>query len=134
MTRIALSLVAILALALAACTPQAAEPEQVTKPAPGPTVAPTPSVEAKPAGDAPGDQLAVAEGQAKLTLAIEGLHCGGCAAGVDGRLRQVAGVADCVVDFETGRAVIVYDPTTIQTEALAAASIAGTTYTAQAVP
>jgi len=94
-------------------------------------------VKPKPASDdtkAEADALPVTEGQAKLTLAIDGMHCGGCAAGVDGRIRKLAGVADCRVDFETGKLVIVYDPKTTAPEALAAASIDGTNYTAKALP
>ncbi len=43
-------------------------------------------------------------------LAIEGMHCGSCAALVEETLVEDLGVARADVDLESGRATVAYDP------------------------
>ncbi|MBN1417390.1 MAG: copper-translocating P-type ATPase [Planctomycetes bacterium] len=44
------------------------------------------------------------------TLAIEGMHCAGCAQAIGAALRRVPGVADARVNLMTARASVRYDP------------------------
>ena len=47
----------------------------------------------------------------RLTLTVEGMGCGVCAANVEGALKQARGVQSASVSFERGDAVVEYDPT-----------------------
>ncbi len=46
----------------------------------------------------------------KLTLLVEGMSCGKCAAKIDNALRETEGVIDCTVDHVTKKADIEFDP------------------------
>ncbi|MFQ5680842.1 MAG: cation transporter [Candidatus Omnitrophota bacterium] len=46
----------------------------------------------------------------KLTLAIKGMHCAGCAANIEAALRKIGGVSDVGVNFVQEKAYIEYDP------------------------
>lgn len=43
-------------------------------------------------------------------FAIEGMHCGGCASGIQAMLRRTAGVISADVSYEQREAVVVFDP------------------------
>ena len=60
------------------------------------------------------------EGQAtqKATLPIEGMGCGGCAAGIERMFTQAPGVQSASVSFSRGEAVVVYDPARTRRAAL----------------
>lgn len=60
----------------------------------------------------------------QATLEIEGMTCQSCALGVEYELKQVAGVADVKVDYQTGKAVVEYDPAQVDAVAIAQASTA----------
>jgi copper chaperone CopZ len=47
---------------------------------------------------------------ATTTISISGMHCGGCALKVSGRLQAVAGVRSVQVDHSTGLATITPQP------------------------
>lgn len=46
----------------------------------------------------------------KLSVKIEGMSCASCAAGLEKRLKETAGVENAVVNFATGKAYLDYDP------------------------
>lgn len=46
----------------------------------------------------------------QVSLPVEGMGCGGCAAKVEKLLRQSAGVCEAVVSFPRAEAVVTYDP------------------------
>lgn len=46
-----------------------------------------------------------------LTWEVNGMHCGGCAAAIKGKIAALNGVASCDVSFEESKAVVVADPT-----------------------
>jgi len=46
----------------------------------------------------------------RVTLSIEGMGCGGCAAKIESRLKQVAGVGAAAVSFDQAEATVEYDP------------------------
>ena len=49
---------------------------------------------------------------------IEGMDCKACAAGLQATLGRIEGVQKAKVDYEHGNAIIVYDPTKLQSRAL----------------
>lgn len=53
---------------------------------------------------------AVAEPEAKATMAIEGMTCGGCVAAVKLQLRRTEGVTAYEVSLEKAEALVSYDP------------------------
>jgi copper chaperone CopZ len=57
---------------------------------------------------------------AKTTLTIEGMTCGGCAAGVKIQLKRTEGVTAYEVSFEKGEAEVSYDPAKTTPEKIAA--------------
>lgn len=57
----------------------------------------------------------------EITFGVEGLACGGCAAGLERQLREQEGVAEGRVDFAGRQARISYDPARVQPEGLAGA-------------
>ena len=69
----------------------------------------TAPAEARPAG-----------GPARLELPIEGMTCASCAARIEKRLNRLEGVT-ATVNFATERASVLYDPTRVAPEDLAAA-------------
>lgn len=46
----------------------------------------------------------------RVTIAIEGMHCGGCASGIRAMLKRTAGVVSADVSHERKEAVVEYDP------------------------
>jgi Cu+-exporting ATPase len=64
-----------------------------------------------PDGDAP----------ASVELLVEGMHCGSCVALVEETLQEQAGVRSATVDLDSARAVVGFDPTLIDVDALTAA-------------
>lgn len=67
--------------------------------------------------------------QVQWTLAVEGMTCEGCAAGLQAKLAKVPGVSNASVSYEQGQAVVTADPS-VATETLRkAVSEAGYTLT-----
>jgi copper ion binding protein len=60
--------------------------------------------------DTPGAQIAVAQ------LTVKGMHCGSCVALIEETLNEREGVRAVLVDLDTARAVIEYDPSTLDVE------------------
>lgn len=58
----------------------------------------------------------------EVTLAMEGMHCEGCAEKLRARLGKLIGVRDAMVSFAERRARIIYDPRATE-EALLVAEI-----------
>ena len=56
---------------------------------------------------------------AGVSLPVEGMSCGGCAARLEQVLQRTAGVQAATVDFGSARATVTYDPQTTDTSALA---------------
>jgi copper chaperone CopZ len=56
----------------------------------------------------------------QVTLSVTGMSCGGCAAGVERKLREAPGVRHAAVVFATGQAAVEYDPALTDPHALAA--------------
>ncbi|WP_457640567.1 heavy-metal-associated domain-containing protein [Persephonella sp.] len=52
----------------------------------------------------------------KLELDISGMHCAGCAAGIEGTLRNVPGIISVSVNFATSKGYFEYDATKISKE------------------
>ena len=46
----------------------------------------------------------------RLTLRVEGMHCGACAERIEDSVGRLEGVVSAAVDFEQTRAIVVYDP------------------------
>jgi copper ion binding protein len=69
-----------------------------------------------------------------VRLAIRGMTCGGCAAHVEGALREIPGVRSAAASYEKGEAVVEYDPARVKTgqliEAVKAAGFTLETMTA----
>jgi copper chaperone CopZ len=65
--------------------------------------------------DTSGAQIAVAQ------LTVEGMHCGSCVALIEETLNERAGVTAALVDLDSARAVIEYDPSTLDLEEIRAA-------------
>jgi len=56
---------------------------------------------------------AAVQGNAIVTLSIEGMDCKACAKGVEGSLASIKGVRKANVEYEQGKAVIEYDPAAV---------------------
>ena len=54
----------------------------------------------------------------KVTLMIEGMHCGHCAAAVTDSLKKVKGVKEAETVYTTGKARVVVDPDAAKTDDL----------------
>ena len=67
-----------------------------------------------------------------VTLDVQGMTCGGCAIGVRTVLKRLPGVSKAVVQYETHRAVVTYDPSKVTVRQMVAA-IATLKYTATPV-
>jgi copper chaperone CopZ len=76
--------------------------------------------------DTPGAHIAVAQ------LTVEGMHCGSCVALIEETLNEREGVTAALVDLDSARAVIEYDPSTLDVEGIRAA-IAEVGYSASPV-
>ncbi len=44
-----------------------------------------------------------------LELNISGMHCAGCAAGIEGTLKSLNGILDAKVNFATGKGIFKFD-------------------------
>ncbi|MGV3721001.1 MAG: heavy-metal-associated domain-containing protein [Actinomycetota bacterium] len=59
------------------------------------------------------------QGNDTVSFTVDGMGCGGCAAGIATTLRGAPGVREAEVTFETRRASISYDPARTSPDALA---------------
>ena len=55
-----------------------------------------------------------------VTLKIQGMHCGGCARTITALLERQPGVKSAAVMFESGEALVVFDPAMIDAQRLVA--------------
>ncbi len=55
-----------------------------------------------------------------VTLKVEGMHCGGCAATIQALLETNGGVRKAAVSFKEGEARVLYDPRNVTEEQLIA--------------
>ncbi|MFH1687526.1 MAG: heavy metal translocating P-type ATPase [bacterium] len=55
----------------------------------------------------------------KITLQVDGMHCAGCAAGIEKGVRRLTGVADCQVNFAMRSAAIAFDPAVVGQDSIA---------------
>jgi copper chaperone len=65
--------------------------------------------------------VAAAATDAKVTIPVGGMTCGGCVNNVSGKLQAVAGVKTVAVDLDKKQAVVTYDAATCSPKALTAA-------------
>jgi copper chaperone CopZ len=63
----------------------------------------------------PGAQIAIAQ------LTVEGMHCGSCVLLIEETLKEREGVAGALIDLDSARAVVEYDPSTLSVEDIRAA-------------
>ena len=56
-----------------------------------------------------------------VELVVTGMHCGSCSALIEESLAERAGVVRASVDLEAERAVVDYEPATVDVSALCAA-------------
>jgi copper chaperone len=70
---------------------------------------------------APAAPAAAATADARVTIPVGGMTCGGCVNNVSGKLQAVEGVKSVAVDLEKKQAVVTYDAAKCSPEALAAA-------------
>ena len=56
-----------------------------------------------------------------VTIQVQGMSCGSCAASVKSALKGIDGVSDARVSYEQGQAVVTYDSTKTTPEAIARA-------------
>lgn len=54
-------------------------------------------------------------------LSVEGMHCGSCAALIEETLGQRPGVTAAQIDLDSARAVVEYDPSTLDADAICTA-------------
>ena len=54
----------------------------------------------------------------KVTLMLEGMHCGHCAEAIANGLKKVKGVKSAEVVFTTGKGKVVYDPDVVKVDDL----------------
>jgi cation-transporting ATPase V len=76
-----------------------------------------PAAERAPANGAPGS--GARDGHGVYELEVSGMHCGSCAARVQGALGREPGVLDAVVNLATGRATVESEPGSLTPERLA---------------
>ena len=69
-----------------------------------------PSAASRAAGSVCGDRFAF--------IRIEGMHCHRCELAIQKTLQRIPGVHEVEVDFATGQASILFDPTTVATSEL----------------
>ena len=56
------------------------------------------------------------ENTEKIELNVSGMHCAGCAAGIEGTLKSLDGIISASVNFATSKAAIEFDPQKISKE------------------
>jgi copper chaperone CopZ len=54
----------------------------------------------------------------KVTLLLDGMHCGHCAEAIANGLKKVKGVKSAEVVYTTSKAKVVYDPDAVKAEEL----------------
>jgi len=54
----------------------------------------------------------------KVTLMLDGMHCGHCAEAIANGLKKVKGVKSAEVVYTTGKGKVVYDPDVVRVEDL----------------
>lgn len=70
----------------------------------------------------PAGTSATTQAEAKtITLAIQGMTCGGCVVGVRTVLARLPGVSKAEVSYKTRRAVVTYDPARVSVAQMTAA-------------
>ncbi len=52
----------------------------------------------------------------KIELNISGMHCAGCAAGIEGTLRGIDGIVNVSVNFATSKGIVEYNPEKVSKE------------------
>jgi Cu+-exporting ATPase len=52
----------------------------------------------------------------KITLNIEGMHCGACATGIQMLVSTMEGVKSVFVDYEGKKSTVEFDPTKVKKE------------------
>jgi P-type Cu+ transporter len=58
---------------------------------------------------------------ATARLSVEGMHCGSCVALIEETLNERDGVKAALIDLDSARAVVEYDPSTLAVEDIRAA-------------
>ncbi len=56
------------------------------------------------------------EGIEKIELNVSGMHCAGCAAGIEGTLKGLDGIVSASVNFATSKANVEFNPSKISKE------------------
>jgi copper chaperone CopZ len=62
--------------------------------------------------------VAAAPGELTTELAVTGMHCGSCSALIQESLADTTGVSRAEVDLDSGRAVVAFDPSQVDTDRL----------------
>ena len=55
----------------------------------------------------------LSDGLETIQLNISGMHCAGCAAGIEATLKMMDGIKEASVNFATSKCVFTFDPTKI---------------------
>lgn len=69
----------------------------------------------------------------KVSIAVQGMHCGDCSAKVTAALQGIDGVEAVAVDYQSGAAEVAYDPAKVSPDELVKA-IVDTGYQAELKP
>ncbi len=56
------------------------------------------------------------EEEQTLELDISGMHCAGCAAGIEGTLKNLEGIKSVSVNFATSKGIFIFNPAKISKE------------------
>jgi copper chaperone CopZ len=56
------------------------------------------------------------EEEQTLELDISGMHCAGCAAGIEGTLKNLEGIKSASVNFATSKGIFIFNPAKISKE------------------
>ncbi len=62
------------------------------------------------------DMTESTEEEQTLELDISGMHCAGCAAGIEGTLKNLEGIKSVSVNFATSKGIFVFNPSKITKE------------------
>ncbi len=62
--------------------------------------------------------MVIVMAEKKVTLMLEGMHCGHCAEAIANGLKKTTGVKSAEVVYTTGKAKVVYDPDAIKVDDL----------------
>lgn len=79
-----------------------------------------PPVAAEPARDWTAYTVAEPDGRRRLELAVEGITCAACMGDIERGLRRAEGIASARVNLSARRVAVVYDPATLDPEAILA--------------